>query len=106
MTGARNHAKKLAAQQQQSQQNTEKSKISRLSKHVGELMFQNVPHQVDWSVLAKAAPHDPVTGWCSLCNHEKYFILYKPELSDLNHHQELFGWCLHKTRNLLLQEVT
>ena len=74
MTGARNHAKKLAAQQQQSQQNTEKSKISRLSKHVGELMFHNVPHQVDWSVLAMAAPHDPVTGWCSLCKDRQLVL--------------------------------
>ena len=63
-------------------------------------------HHLDWSVLARAAPHDPVTGWCQLCNVEKWFIMFRPEFADLNLRTELFGWCLHKTRNLLIYEPT
>ena len=103
---ANKYAEKLATQHQTQQHSDNNKKTSRLSKHIGTLLHQNIPHHLDWSVLARAAPHDPVTGWCQLCNVEKWFIMFRPEFADLNLRTELFGWCLHKTRNLLIYEPT
>ena len=37
-----------------------------------------------------------------LCNVEKAFIIYNPEISSLNSRNELFGFFFHKERYLLL----
>ena len=80
--------------------------MSKLSQHIGGLIFSKIPYKLEWSVLVKANPHDPVTDFCSLCNSEKYFIMHHPEFSDINFRSELYGNCSHRKRNLLIDEVT
>ena len=75
-------------------------KISRLSHQIGELELNRVPYHLEWSILSKENLYDPVSDFCSLCNREKYLIMC-PERATLNLRSELFGWCFHKTRNLL-----
>ena len=75
---------------------------SRLSQHIGNLFFHNIPHSLNWSIIAQKQPFNPVANFCMLCNVEKVLILYHPELSTLNLRNELYGWCHHKERMLLL----
>ena len=75
---------------------------SRLSQHIGNLFFHNVLHTLNWSIIAQKQPFNPVGNFCMLCNVEKVLILYHPELSTLNIRNELYGWCPHKEKFLLL----
>ena len=80
----------------------EKPVGSRLSHHIGNLFFKDIPHSLNWTILAQKRHFSPVENFCMLCNVEKVFILYHPEFSSLNLRNELFGFCFHKERYLLL----
>jgi len=75
---------------------------SRLSQHIGNLFLNNIPHTLNWSILSQNRHFSPVENFCLLCNVEKTFIIYHPEFSSLNFRNELFGYCFHKERYLLL----
>ena len=64
--------------------------------------LNNIPHTLDWSILAQKPHFNPVANFCMLCNVEKVFILYHPEFSTLNLRNELYGWCKHKEGYLLM----
>ena len=72
-----------------------------LSKHVWGLQDQNINYDVSWSIVSKAKPFNAVTGVCQLCNREKYFIIFKPEMASINSRNEIAGPCLHKHGQLL-----
>ena len=80
----------------------EKPVGSRLSHYVGNLFFNNIPHTLNWSILAQKRHFSPVQNFCMLCNVEKTLIIYNPELTSLNFRNELFGFCFHKDKYLLL----
>ena len=75
---------------------------SRLSQHIGNLFFKQIPHTLNWSILSQNRHFSPVTNFCMLCNVEKTFIIYHPELSSINFRNELFGFCFHKEKYLLI----
>ena len=54
-----------------------------------------------WRTLARVPSYNPSTNSCRLCLTEKYTILFKPELSSLNQHDEFFSHCRHKLAKLL-----
>ena len=66
------------------------------------LFLNNIPHTLNWSILAQKPHFNPVANFCMLCNVEKVFILYHPEFSTLNLRNELYGWCKHKEGYLLM----
>ena len=72
-----------------------------LSKYIWGLQDQNIGHQVKWKILSSASPFNHVTNRCRLCEKEKYFIIFQPEMATLNNRNELAGHCLHKTSQLL-----
>ena len=72
-----------------------------LSKHIWALEDQNISFDVSWKIVSKAKPFNPVTGVCQLCNREKYFIIFKPEMASINSRNEIAGPCLHKHNQLL-----
>ena len=80
----------------------EKPQGSRLSHYIGDLFFNNIPHTLNWSILAQKPHYSPIGDFCMLCNVEKVFILYHPDFSTLNLRNELYGWCQHKERFLLM----
>ena len=65
-------------------------KGSRLSQHIGNLFLNNTPHTLNWSILAQIRSFPPVTNFCLLCNVEKTFIIYNPELANINSRNELY----------------
>ena len=73
-----------------------------LSEHIWDLQDRNISYNITWEILSKANPFNPVTGVCNLCNREKYFILFKPEIANLNKREEIVGPCLHKRGKLLV----
>ena len=80
----------------------EKPVGSRLSHYIGDLFFNDINHTLTWSIEAQKSHYSPIQDFCMLCNWEKVLIIYNPQLSTLNLRNELFGWCPHKEKYLLL----
>ena len=75
---------------------------SRLSHYIGNLIFTDTPYTLNWSILAQKRHFSPVQNFCMLCNVEKELIIYHPEFSSLNLKNELYGYCSHKEKYLLI----
>ena len=74
-----------------------------LSKHVWKLKDKNIKYSIKFEQLAKAPSFNPVSNTCRLCLTEKYFIMFKPEGATVNHRDEFFASCRHKSKHLLCQ---
>ena len=74
-----------------------------LSKHVWKLKDKNIKYSMNFEQLAQAPSFNPVSNTCRLCLTEKYFIMFKPEGATINHRDEFFSSCRHKTKHLLCQ---
>ena len=72
-----------------------------LSKYIWELEDRNINFDVSWKIVSRAKPINHVTGVCSFCTREKYFIIFKPEMASINSRNEIAGPCLHKHGQLL-----
>ena len=89
----RNHKKSLKWEKHSTE--------TRLSQYSWELNKKNIEHSITWKVIDRGQQFSPVSGLCSLCTTEKYYIIFKPEMSSLNSREEIFGHCLHKKPKLL-----
>ena len=76
-------------------------KETTLSKKIWELKEMGQDFELKWKILERAQPFSPVSGVCGLCTQEKWYILFKPELSTLNRREEILGHCFHKEPALL-----
>ena len=72
-----------------------------LSRYVWKLMDDEIDHNIEWKILSRGKPFNPASGVCRLCIHEKFFILFRPEMSTINARNEIAGPCLHKASRLL-----
>ena len=63
-----------------------------------------IPYEIEWEILAKEKPYNPVTGICRLCLLEAHFLMFDKVNTTLNTKDEYFSVCLHK-RNYLLYKV-
>ena len=72
-----------------------------LSKHLWQLKEQEKDFAISWKILAKAKSYSNLTKRCNLCNTEKFYILYKPDMTTLNKRNELVSTCRHKRKFLL-----
>ena len=73
-----------------------------LSKHILELKDKKVNFTLTWEIIGRGKPFSPVSKMCTLCNLEKFSILFSPELSDLNSKSEMYSNCRHKQSILLV----
>ena len=69
-----------------------------LSKKVLELQRNHVLFEVKWKILEVASPYSAGRSQCRLCNTEIYYILFKPDDSNLNSRQELSNKCRHQNK--------
>ena len=76
---------------------------TRLSKYVLEVKSQGIEPNVSWKIIDRGKSFSPVTGVCQLCVKEAFYILFKPELAQLNLRSEIFSPCLHKKSALLVK---
>ena len=79
----------------------EDRKGTTLSKYVRKLIKDNIPFNINWDIVKKAAPYNPITKICRLCISEKQHILFHPEDATLNQRSEFFSKCYHKEVHLL-----
>ena len=66
-----------------------KKNDTELSKHLWQLKDQKKDFTISWKIVAKAKSYTNLTKRCNLCNTEKYYILYKPDMATLNKRNEL-----------------
>lgn len=72
-----------------------------LSKHVWKLKEKNINFNIKWRILKHASAYSNETKRCQLCNWEKYFIIFHPNMASLNKRNELLSTCRHASRFLL-----
>ena len=75
-----------------------------LSKHIHDLKSKKIEHEVTWRIVDRDRPFSPISGICILCNREKFYILFHPELSDLNSRSEFYSHCRHIKSKLLIKK--
>ena len=61
----------------------------------------NIEYSIKWRTLKRAKPYNPASKSCNLCLLEKYFIIFKPEMTSLNKRNELVSSCRHANKFLL-----
>ena len=81
--------------------NKSKKHSTELSKYVWKLKEDSIPHSISWKVLRMCQPYSNQTKRCNLCLHEKFIIIFQPELSSLNKRNELVSTCRHRKKHLL-----
>ena len=79
----------------------EYSNETTLSNYVWRLKERNIGYDIQWKVVDKAPPFNPVSGVCALCTLEKYHIIFNPENATLNKNDEFYKPCVHKRFMLL-----
>ena len=65
-------------------QNPKYEHDTELSKHIWKLKRENKTYRIKWKVIDRAAPYNPVTKRCNLCNKEKFYIVYKRSMATPN----------------------
>ena len=76
-----------------------------MSQYVHELKQEAIEPEVNWKIIDRGNPYSPTTDVCQLCIKEKFYILYKPKMANLNHKSEIFNSCRHKKSVLLIKPV-
>ena len=71
-----------------------------LSKHIWTLKNDNIDYSISWRVLSSNSPYNSSSKRCNLCLKEKFLIIYQPDLSSLNKHNELVSSCRHRNKAL------
>ena len=69
-----------------------------LSKHIWDLKDRKKSFRVKWRVLRTCKPYNNESKKCNLCLQEKYFIIFRKDLSSLNKRNELASSCRHRNR--------
>lgn len=84
--------------------NEEENQTS-LSKHIWELKRKNINYTLNWELVDRAMPFSPVTGVCWLCIKEKFHIMFRPSMANLNSRSEIYSNCRHKKSALLIPPI-
>ena len=74
-----------------------------LSKHILKLKKQGIEPTVSWKMIDRGKVYSPVSGVCQLCVKEAFYILFRPELAELNKRSEIFCACIHRKSKLLVK---
>ena len=81
---------------------TKRNATALSNKHVWTLKDSNTPHTITWTKLKTATAYNNNNNKrCNLCLHEKYYILYKPDMASLNKRTEINNTCRHSRSYLL-----
>ena len=83
---------------QTSFRHSDKRNETELSKYIWDLKDQKKSFRVKWRVLKTCHPYNSESKKCNLCLQEKYFIIFRKDLSSLNKRNELASSCRHRNR--------
>ena len=76
-----------------------------LSKHIWELKSKRIEPKITWKIIDRGRPFSPNHRVCQLCNKEKFYILFKPGMAELNSKSETFSACRHVKSALLIKKI-
>jgi len=80
--------------------------VTELSKYIWGLKERKINYQIKWRKVKQARSYSNVNKKCNLCLWKKYFIICKPEMSTLNHRNEMTSTCRHSKKFLLSTALT
>ena len=69
-----------------------------LSTYIWDLKDLKKSFRVKWRILRSWQPYSNVSKKCNLCLQEKYFIIFRKDLSSLSKRYELASSCRHRDR--------
>ena len=81
--------------------NASKANNTELSKHIWSLKNNNIDYNITWSILKQIDSYSNTNKKCNLCIGEKFFIIFRPELSSLNKRSEIVSTCRHSGKFVL-----
>ena len=85
-----------------SMKNRNLEKNCKLAQHIWDLRDKKIEiEEIEWKIIDRGQPYSNITDRCNLCIKEKFYILYKPEMSTINMRSEITAGCRHKTSLLL-----
>ena len=76
----------------------QKRNETELSKHIWNLKDRKESSHVKWRILRTCKPYNNENKKCNLCLQEKYYIIFRKDLSSLNKRNELASSCRHRNR--------
>ena len=79
----------------------EKINQTSLSKYILKLKNDKVEYNLKWKIIDRGKTYSTTNNTCQLCVKEAYYIIFNPELADLNSKSELFASCRHKKSELI-----
>ena len=74
-----------------------------LSRHILKLKNEGIEPTVSWKMIDRGKSYSPVSGVCQLCVKEAFYILFRPEMAELNKRSEIFSACIHRKSKLLVK---
>ena len=74
---------------------------TQLSKHIWKIKDNNMPYNINWSILSRAPSYSNTSNRCQLCLTEKLHIITANKSKLLNRRSELVSGCRHQ-RNFIL----
>ena len=77
---------------------SDKRSSTTLAGYIWELKDDGLDYEVNWEILAEARAYKPGNWACRLCLTEKFYIIYKRDLAQINKRSEFFGKCRHKEK--------
>ena len=78
-----------------------KAHSTALSSHIWDLISNNTPHSLAWSIVRLAPPYSKETKVCQLCLVEKTIISLADCNLSLNKRNEIVAKCRHRDKWLL-----
>ena len=69
-----------------------------LSKYIWDLKDRKKSFRVKWRILRSCQPYSNESKKCNLCLQEKYFIIFRKDLSSLNKGNEIASSYRHRNR--------
>ena len=77
-----------------------------LSSHIWKIKSRGSSYKVQYTVIDKGQPFNPTSKSCSLCVKEKFYIIYKPHMAEINKRNEIGAHCRHKAMSLFSKTKT
>ena len=77
-----------------------------LSNYIHSRKNKGFEPEVTWKLIDRGKSFTPVTEVCQLCLKESFYILFRPDLSNLNSRSEIFSACFHRKPALLVKTKT
>ena len=77
-------------------QNEQYRNATTLSNYIWTLKDKNINYSLKWKIIDRGRAYQPAGNNCGLCDLEKFYIISRPELANLNQRNELATSCRHR----------